>query len=282
MPKYGRISRNTKYADLMVHNRTRGRIGRNWPPTTLRAEFENYIEHDVRLNAINDASEAIALQLAMSPDWSDSGIFSTVSALGTRTAFTAQAPRNWTSIVPLYRRGRLLSMDFLLKIDSKAGVDGNAALDWYVSSWLSSSLDKTNPITALDAAVGVAAPFNADNDFRDLLLKSRRVHTEILKATQKNGTGVLTIKYKLNPFVDRVGNMMVGGKHVRVATDHGGGTALTTDKAVAALLTDPAGVDSRINIVLYPVESITVSPRLGSFHIWSRTHVELYDRVHDT
>lgn len=293
MPKFtvATTGQRARYVPLMLQNRRKGFIGRNWPPTNLTAEFENYtskVMNGTDIGSINNVSKSVAFQLTMTPDWGNSAWFIDASdATGTRAAFTESTPRNWTSIVPLYTRGRLKQMTFLVKILTVTGdvADPSAGIDFYVSSWLSSNLDKDNPITSFDADLGAGGDFAATNLFRDKLLKSRRVHTEVLQAKLGGGekaNGVLTLAFKLQPYVDRVGNITIGGKHIRVITDHGGGTIAATDVAVASLLTDFSGVNNRINVMIYPVNQGLTTPKINTVQIWSRTLVELYDRVHDT
>lgn len=274
--------------DLRRIARTRGFIGRNWPPTNLTAEFENFMERDVQNTGsgqINDVAEGILFQFRMTPDMSAWFKWNNGDAAGTRTTLaTATKPRNWDRIISMYTRGRHLSSSILVKLHIVPGVAALSELDWYVCCWISSPLDANNPLNVDEGNLGNAAPWTANNEFRALLLKSRRVMTKIIRANRGGGsrnTGTLTMKFHLAPFTDRMGDVVIGGRHVRIATNHGGGTIAPTDVTVADLLTDAPGHVNRINIMCFPVDPVVAAPVLDSIQVWGRFRVELYDRVID-
>jgi len=200
-------------------------------------------------------------------------------ATGTASALESLEPRNWDFMTNLYKRARLIGMSHTIEVSFNA----NSALaqeEFYLCTWYSSDLDTTNPIIRLaGAALGTGQPWSGADDYRDILLSSRRVTKHMLRGPAMTG-GRTSHKFTFslgNQLKDRYGNIAVGGRHIRNVTNNPGGVLHTTDKDVASALTQNWGVDNAINVALMSVNKVSLN-HPSSLRITSRPTVLFYDR----
>lgn len=205
-------------------------------------------------------------------------LYNNNDATGTKTDLDTIKPRNWDFMAALYQRAQLLGMTHHLTIVCNPTATQESK-SFYVCSWNSSDLDFDNPFTSLGAAVGVAAPWSVNDEFRDILLQSRRVTRRLIKGPNVEGGKLLhTFTFHTGtPLADRYGNKVVGGYHVRDSTNNPGGTVHTTDKDVASALTENWGIDNQINVVVLPATPTDVSLPT-QWRLISIPTVRFYDR----
>jgi len=267
---------------------TKGRetmaLGRNFPPTILRWTAENAMYHNWLLSS-QIGNTYNVMRVDMRPD--GSGIRYYDMNNGAFTPQIQHKPRNWDRIIPLYKRGRVLSTSIKVEL-TWSSTAGAANANWLIMYWTSSELDKLNPLEIPTTLPTGSSPWSNDETgektTRTILSQSRRV-TRLVKKSIGSAAGTSYCKFmvKLSPFRDRLGNMVIGGKHVRDASSHGGGPIDTTDKTVALLLTQTQGVNHLLNIVAMPAEPNNAQNvhHLTGSKITVFSHVELYDRVLD-
>ncbi len=277
-PRRKRRAGGRKAKAILKQDRVVMALGRNFPPTVLRWTAENVLQRRWA-NASVAARGYNVFKIRCIPDGSGITYWSTANSV-----FQAQVgkdPQNWDRITALYKRGRVLS--FTVKVEAQVPGDAATAQSWNAYFWSSSTLDDTNPITLNGAANLPAATWAGSEDqpasARTILDSSRRVvRMRMAGVMTKNGQNHLKYVVKVSPYRDRVGNIMVGGKHVRIAQDHGGGAANTTDDTVANLLNVERGVAPSINCVLLPTSLNNGLFAIVSTRITIFAHMELYDR----
>ncbi len=275
--------RRTRRRPAMLKNKEKMSLGRNFPPTVMRWTAENVFNRLWGSRSNNAASYNV---IRIDPMCNGTGIREYLSgdASGTGTASTAKNPRNWATVTSLYNRGRILGTT--VKVEFQVGAQTVLAIPWVVYYWISSLLDTGNPLSIADN-IGTSAPWQASEitstSARTILDSNRRVNRRVIRAQgSSRGAASGKIVVKLTPFNDRLGNTVVGGKHVRTITNAPGGTIQATDVSVASLLTDFSGVGNRLNIVIMPLTVGTTSGHnITGTRITLFNHIELYDRVHD-
>lgn len=140
-------------------------VGRNWPPTMLRATMESRAQITILKQFAND-KQGTALQLTSAFDNGTSGIFmDDTSGTGTHTQLAALKPRNWDELIPHYRRARYHSTKFKITYQLDYAGENDISADWTFCVWYSSDLDNTNPIVALDGNLGGASPWGGSGPF---------------------------------------------------------------------------------------------------------------------
>ncbi len=281
---YSKRPKTAPKKSLMKKRYSVARLPRDWPPSRMIVTFENNFRVDTLGKAANNVSSYSLWQLSGAPNGASMARYIAGDAAGTRTLFTAQTPRNWTKIVPDYKRGRLMKTSYKFTVELPETDDVHALTDWTVFSWFSSDLDTSNPLTALNANSGSAQPWALDQvpitSARHILETSRRVKKQIIKAAKNGiGGGQRTFTFTTGYLKDRVGNVVVGGKHARTATNAPGGQNHASDVDVASLLINASGLDNKINIVLTPTRINTAIFAIQHVAIRRLDTVELYDRV---
>ncbi len=261
-----------------------GRIPRDWPPTRLIANFENYSEYDPQGGFVNNVANLNfgALQLGTRVNMAGCAHFTSADAAGTRTAFTAQNPRNWTTISPLYNRAEILSTTFKVRFTNTASSNG-----FYICAWISDDLDLGNPFQDLSLDTGVAAPWaavtaaNQNTMVRNILLRSRRVKRRIiLGGGVGTGKGTMNLKFTINQLRNRIGQKVLHGYKARDVASTISGLSHGMDFTVANALTQNQGVDNKINIVWFPTDH-SVTTKFTNVQVQQFSRVLFYDRVHD-
>ncbi len=277
--KYGKkkvVSKRKKSGGIKRKNQTMLNIGRNWPPSEMRATFSTNREI-VFLATASSTTQYHFNAISLTTKLEKPGHFyNSNNATATTTALTTLEPRNWDFMTGLYKRARLRTCTHKLTFTISPTATVN---DYVVCSWYSSDLDNTNPIQSMSSALGSTNPWSVNDEYRDILLQSRRVTRKRLVGPAV-GTGHQSYVCYFamgNGLGDRYGNVAVGGRHVRDATNNPGGVSHTTDKTVAAALTESWGVDPQINIVILPVHQGTTATITG-VRIQSYFSMQFYDR----
>ncbi len=265
----------------MTRNREVMALGRNFPPTVLRWTAEN--SFSLKWTTRSLAGVAYNL-IGITAQNNGSGILNYASGDGTTDTPTAKSPRNWALLSPLYQRAKLISSK--IKITITVPTTDASSQNWNVYYWISSILDKDNPIADLsDAKTVGTAPWEVDEtkekSARTILDSSRRVIRRQIKSVGSgSGATSFTIMAVLPVTVDRIGNRIIGGNYVRDITNAPGGGGSTTDKTMALALSEVFGQESRLNIVCVPTKpATTTGSNIESTHITIFNHMEFYDRV---
>lgn len=272
--RYKRVSKR----GIKRKNVTSMNFGRQWPPTEMKGTFSREFHATMSAGASSTTTGHFsAWQLHAVVD-SPGHYYNADNATATAVTITDIKPRNWDFMTALYKRCRLVDITHKLSIimnDTTAYQNKSFILCW----WFSSTLDQGNPMDDFSTALGSSAPFTSADEFRTILLQSRRVHRKILKGPGMPGGAMEhTISLKLgNGLKDRYGNAVIGGRHVRDATNNPGGSIATTDKDVASALTEFWGVDQRVNVLLMPQHDASAQLPTA-FRLISLSTLEFYDR----
>lgn len=272
------VKRTTKKrGGVRRKNHTSLTIGRLWPPSEMIGSFTTQRELAIASGSSTTTGHFWAMQLHSAVD-SPGHVYDNNDATAGKTNLTSFEPRNWDFMTNLYNRCRLLSFGHQLQIVMMNGTTDQNSSFW-LCYWYSSDLDPSNPLADLNSDLGSSAPWSSADQFRDILLQSRRVHKRLLKGPgMPGGKAVHTIQLQIgNCLQDRLGNRVLGGKHVRDTTNNPGGTVHTTDKDITDGLTERWGIDNKINIVLFESEVGNTSLP-AAFRLTSHPKLQFFDR----
>ncbi len=254
-------------------------IGRQWPPSEMQATFTSNRDFQM-LESNTTTTQRVSVFYLDSKVVSPGFTYFNADATGTATAMVSLEPRNWDFMTSLYKRARLISFNHRVEImaNSNVALQDN---EYILCTWYSSDLDTTNPIIRVNGnALGTAAPWTAADEFRDILLQSRRVTKHRMKGPgMVGGRSSHIFNFSLgNQLKDRYGNVAIGGRHIRNVTNNPGGILHTTDKDVASALTQQWGVDNALCLAVFNAHDTNVNIPVA-LRITSTPTLLFYDRV---